>query len=473
MNATLKRMAALLAALMVLLFALPAFADYDMDHPENLTNVDLNARACILIEAESGDVIYAKNADMRMYPASTTKVLTLLLACKYADMDATTVVSPYALFRVGEGSSVLGIYNFEEINIKDLLYGTMLTSGNDGANVIAEAVTGDMDSFVDLMNRAAQAYGCTNTHFVNPSGYHDPEHYTTARDMATITRIAMQDPLFADIANCTKYTIPKTNMSSKRDLVLVNNWYRLYTEEHADCYYEYGSGIKTGHTSDAGYCYVGSAEKNGVKLISVVLGCTSRARSYTDTIKLMEYGFSQYVSTTVEALYNQNPAVVEISGYATDDANVGKLELKLHRVSAEGDDTIVTSRANLQILLSNLRSYTVTEYTRQFDAPINEGEVMGTLSYYAHEGAEPVVYELTASRSIARREDLAPTIEQIKAAVAADPNPFPPLTIELVLLLLVIIGAPILLFRLLRALIRRLKKRPHHKNIKPTERYFV
>ena len=175
-----RRLALLTAALFALLLCpfFPALAaDYDPAHPENLTTEHLNAQACILIEKDSGDVIFEKNADAMMYPASTTKIMTAYLALTMADVSETTVCSPTAL-AVPEDSSSARLVAGEQVNLLDLVYVTMLKSANDGANVIAEAVSGSIPAFVDLMNQAADVLGCTGTHFANAHGLHDENHYT-------------------------------------------------------------------------------------------------------------------------------------------------------------------------------------------------------------------------------------------------------------------------------------------------------
>ena len=472
-----KKLTALAAAWIMLLVCVPfssAGAEYDSAHPENLTAKDLNCTACILIEFESGETVFEKNADMTMYPASTTKILTTLVAATRGDLEATATTSANAMLLTPSDSSKLGISEGEQFKLKDLLYGTMLTSGNDGANVIAETVCGSIDSFVDLMNRTAQAYGCSHTHFANPHGYQDEQHYTTARDMSVIARIAMQNETFRDIADTTTYVMPATNLTGKRRLTVVNNWFRVETEGHESCYYPNGIGIKTGSTSDAGYCYVGAAEKDGVILLSVVFGCTSRADSFKDTIKLMEYGYSQYVVTSIAEIYAMNPKVIEISGFDTEDVGVGRLTLNLKRLGSGVSDTIITTKEKLQLWSATLNNRTVTEFTREFSAPVEAGEIMGTLSYYPSSGSEPVVYQLVAARSIARRKDLVPTVSQIYNSVMNDPNPFPPLNAELVIVYM-LLPATVILFLIfgLKRIRKHRGKKTRNDVIKPQDRYYV
>lgn len=431
----------------------PNAASYDSEHPEDLSPDQLAAVSAILIEESTGMVIFEKNADQLMFPASTTKIMTALLCLLSGNLDDTVTVSANAIYSTPEGSSKLGVREGEEIVVRDLLYGTMITSGNDGANVIAEYIGGSIPAFVDLMNQAAAVYGMTNTHFSNPHGFQDEYHYTTVRDMATLAREAMKNDTFRDIAKTTSYNMPKTNQQRARTVSLSHD-YRLpdYRE-----YYGNATGIKTGTTSNAGYCFVGSASKDGVDLISVVFysGYYDRWR---DTRKLFEYGFAQYVSVTPIDLYNMNPIWVQTSGYSLNDANMGKLDLTCVPVNSSSTAHIIATQAEVDMMATNLRDTVLIDYTRDFVAPINAGEVVGTMTYFP-ENQSPVVYNLIASRTVARRENTPKTLDQIAAETEADTNPFPPLSIWLVLLFLSPLLAYIVILLILRFIFRVLRRR--------------
>lgn len=449
----------------------PAYAaEYDPEHPEILETEHLNCESAILIEMDSGEVIFEKNADAMMYPASTTKILTAYLALTMGDTTESVTASDTAL-AVPEDSSKLGLASGEIVNLMDLVYGTMLTSGNDGANVIAEAVSGTIPEFVDLMNQAAYAFGCTSTHFANAHGYHDENHFTTARDMAKIARQALKNETMRQVANTRTYVMPRDNVYRDRQVNTTNRMI-LLDENHENCYYEYATGVKTGHHSAAGWCLVSSATKDGVTLLSVVFNASSETRSYTDSIKLLNYGFTQYISTSIAEIYKMNPKVIDISGFALDDTNVGKLELKLKKVDSLTPDLIVTTRNNLEYWLQNFGDLTITEFTRVFKAPITQGEVIGTLTYQPEEG-NPVVYELVAARSIEARESLAPSLEEIIEEAQNDPNPFPRFTFELFLTHILIPAAIVVfLLRLTKLSKKIFKKRSKVKVIKPKDRYY-
>ena len=459
---------------MVRLFALPARAEYNAETPEYLLEEDLTATSAILIEADSGEVIFEKNADRVMYPASTTKILTVYLALLlYGDrLDEKFIVSASAM-DIPSDSSTIPLSIGEEVSLRDVLNATMIRSGNDGANVIAEAVGGTIPQFVQMMNQTAKSLGCTSTHFNNAHGYHDENHYTTARDMAIIAREAMTNEYFRQIVNQSGYRMPADNIYSKaRNLTSTN--YMLINSADSETYYPYCIGIKTGHHSAAGYCFVGAAEKDGVTLISVVFHSSSEKASFTDTTKLMEYGFSQFTSVSIADIYALNPKTVDISYYSADDSNLGKLPLALKKVSSEGSDAIVTSKSNITYLSQHLSEITTCEFTREFEAPIEAGETMGTLTYY-NANKEATVYELVATRSIARRERVAPTVEEIIAYTEADPNPFPRFTLEFAAIYIALpIFCIILLIRLLVRLLSKKKGKSKKKKIKPkqTQTYY-
>ena len=461
--------------LVLLVFLLPHFAlatasEYDENHPEFLESSHLTCTSAILIEAETGNVIFEKNADIKMYPASTTKILTTLLAIQMGDLSSTCTVSEAAM-NIAEDSSKVGLAVGEELNLLDLLYATMLVSGNDGANVIAEAVSGSIPEFVNLMNQAAAAIGCTGTHFANAHGYHDEDHYSTARDMAMIARLAMQNETFRTIAKTTSYVLPRDNLFGKRALYTTNKMI-YYTERYASSYYEYATGVKTGHHSAAGYCLVSSATKDGISLISVVFDASSEAASYRDSIRLLKYGFTQYVTTSIAELYAMNPRVIDISGFDLNDPQLGQLELSIVKEDKLVPDMIVTTEEQKQYWLANFNTLTYTEYTHEFRAPITKGDEMGTLTYYPAEGT-PLVFKLVASRSIAAREKLAPSLDEIIANAENDSNPFPRFTFELFLLyvLLPILGI-VVIIRLIRSMKKRRKKRNKMQTMNPHERDY-
>lgn len=443
---------------------------YDAERPEDLLEEQLYAKSAILIEASSGEVIFEKNPDEIMYPASTTKIMTAILGIMMGDMNQEVVLSESAA-NIPSDSSTISLDVGETIKFEDLLYATMVRSGNEGANLIAETISGDNASFAVLMNQAAALYGCTSTNFVNPSGLHDDNHYTTARDMAKIAQAAMQNETFRKIAKTYNYSLPRSNLHRARVLVSTSDAFLNPNREDNDYYYPYSTGIKTGSLSTAGYCFVGSAEKDGVELISVVLYSSRRGR-WRDTEKLMNYGFSQFISITPEELYLQNPLTIETSGFSLSDNDLGRLELNIEPTEGTRTVKIVATKAEVESMAKNLSKTILVEYKRDFAAPIEQGEIMGTMTYYPPDGGSAVVYNLVADRTILRREDAPKSIEEIEAEVYADPNPFPGFTAEIILIMIVPAGGLYLAIRSLLRLTNKAGRRRKAKTPKPKNRYY-
>ncbi len=222
---TSMRLAALLMALILALCALPGtalaaakptptpeptFNDlYDPENPKALRDRDLQGTACVLMDRSSGRVLYDKNAESKRYPASTTKIMTLLLALEYGHLNETVTIPQEAL-EVPSDSSRTPVKPGEEMPFIDLLYGMMMKSGNDAANSVAVIVAGSVPAFVEKMNQRAAELGCTGTHFMNPHGYHDEEHYSTAKDLALIAREGMRHNTFRAIVSAMEYTMAPT-----------------------------------------------------------------------------------------------------------------------------------------------------------------------------------------------------------------------------------------------------------------------
>lgn len=443
---------------------------YDAEKPEELQEEQLYAKSAILIEASSGEVIFEKNPDELMYPASTTKIMTALLGIMMGDMSQQVTLTDSAA-NIPDDSSTIGLEIGETINFEDLLYATMVRSGNEGANLIAETISGDNATFVELMNQAAALYGCTSTHFVNPSGLDDENQYSTARDMAKIAQAAMQNETFRKIAKTYNYSLPRSNLHRSRVLISGSDSFLNPNIEDNEFYYRYATGIKTGSTSKAGYCFVGSAEREGVELISVVFYSSRRGR-WRDTKKLMEYGFSQFISITPEELYQENPLTIETSGFSLTDTDLGRLELGIQATEGTRTVKIVATKAEVELMIKNMSKTILVEYKRDFAAPIQQGEVMGIMTYYPPDGGSAVVYNLVAERSILRRENAPKSIEEIEAEVYADPNPFPDFSLELLLLIVAPIVGIVVVIKVMRRLLNKTGRKSKIKTPKPRNRYY-
>lgn len=245
----------------------------------------VTAKSAILIEASTGRVLYEKNAFERMPMASTTKIMTAILAIENSNLSDTVVVSPKAS-DVGESSIWLAAG--EKMTMSDMLFGLMLASGNDAAVAIAEHVAGSVDEFSQMMNAKAKEIGAYNTNFCNPNGLPIDDHYTTAYDLALISAYAMKNDFFKELVKTQYKTIPWEGHEYNR---VVKNKNKLLWQ------YEGGNGIKTGYTKAAGKCLSAAAERDGMQLISIVL---SAPDMFNDCVKLLDYGFKNYSSKLIQ-----------------------------------------------------------------------------------------------------------------------------------------------------------------------------
>ena len=253
---------------------------------------EVEAKAALLIDPDTEEILYARNIHERLYPASLTKIMTCLLVLEAIDNGALSretvlTASELAVNSIPADGSTAGIKVGEELPVEELLYCIMLSSANEGCNILAEAVSGSIDGFVEQMNQKAAALGCTDTHFVNTNGLPDENHYTTAWDLYLITREARKHPEFMPIVGEAYHEVPATNLSAPRNLrntnYLLSSWYTT------GYLYKGAEGIKTGSTSAAGYCLMlFSRDANGSPFISIVLRAEGAAQLYSEMIDLLE-----------------------------------------------------------------------------------------------------------------------------------------------------------------------------------------
>ena len=291
-----------MSLLMILTLTTPVYATETVattEHPETTEypdnpskEPDLVANAAIVMDVESGKILYEKNAYDKHYPASITKIMTTLLAIENkVDFHETITMSENAIWGIDRDSTNIGLDVGEKVTMEDLLYATMVKSANECAYQIAEVVGGNVEDFADMMNKKAEELGCQNTHFVTPNGLHDDNHYTTAYDMALITREALNYDQFREIAGTQSYTIPPTNLSEDSTELWNGNKMILPASEY---YYEYCEGGKTGYTTVANNTLVTYAKKDDLELICVVLDVDGGKYAYSDTRALYNYCYNNY-----------------------------------------------------------------------------------------------------------------------------------------------------------------------------------
>jgi D-alanyl-D-alanine carboxypeptidase (penicillin-binding protein 5/6) len=310
--------------------------------------VRITAIAAVLMDARSGEILYSRNPHLTWPPASTTKILTALVALQSAPLDTLITISPdVARFRVG---SVVGLPEGARISLHDLLYGLMLQSGNDVALAIAEGVSGSVPAFVARMNDEARRLGATQTHFTSPHGLYDRDHYTTAYDLALITRAAMQNPTFRAIVRTKRWVFSPPDGPSRT----------LWNHNRLLWWYPGADGVKTGYVHQSGETLVASATRDGWRLIAVLLRSNDL---WGDAYRLLTSGFTHYHPEQL-ARAGEELAAIEVRG--TDRVVLGVAPGNVYAALAPGEvpRRHVVVRPHLAL-------------------PIRRGEPIGTVEFYA------------------------------------------------------------------------------------------
>lgn len=273
---------------------------YSYIYADSFNKLELYCNSDIAMDFESGNVLYSHNGTNKIYPASTTKILTCILAIENLKLTDTTVVSNNVILNTPIGSSVMGVKAGELYTIEELLYGLMLPSGNDAALVIAEAVSGSTEKFVELMNEKVKSLGCKNTHFVNPHGFHDDNHYSTAYDMSIIFKYCLNDETFKKIIETNEIEVKAANSDNTLKLVNSN---RLQNKNYPNVYYKYIKGGKTGYTIEARGTFIGYSVKDDKTVIVGTFdgsqNMNGKQARYLDATKLFDYSFDNYSRQTL------------------------------------------------------------------------------------------------------------------------------------------------------------------------------
>jgi len=355
--------------------------------------LNINATSYILIDSKSGNVLYEYNANQQgVYPASTTKIMTAIIALENGNLDQIMTASPEAVYDIGKDGMNIGIMPGEEIRMENLLEALLISSANETANIIAENICATRKEFVDLMNKRARELGAVNTHFENPCGAHDDNHYTTASDMAKIARYAMTIPKFREIVAKTQYIMPSTNKHKDWPVLATSN--KLLWREPTELFRV--NGIKTGYTSQAGNNLVASGiNSDGMELISVILGVktpTSGTDVFNYSYSLLEYGFKNF---TLKTVVNKNHVVatVPVADSADEDSSLD-----------------LVARDSLECVLPvdiDIADISKKEYINEnISAPINKGDVLGYIEYQ-NDGVIIGKVDLVASRDIEKKPEIS------------------------------------------------------------------
>ena len=356
-------------------------------------NADTVSDEVYLENLNAGAVVYEKNSNKRSYPASTTKIMTFIITAEnVSDLENTSVtIKQDIISGLDLESTVMGLSSHigEKVSVKDLLYGLMLPSGNDAALVLADYVGGGISGFVEKMNAKAAELGCKNTHFANPHGLYDTNHYSTAHDMALIAKHAMKIKGFMDICNTVYYTPDGFK-------TLHNTNYMLDSEaEGGQYYYQYTKGIKTGYLDEAGKCLVTSSDKNGDKYLCVCLGAAfSYAENVNyamkDSAKLYDWA---YKNLGVQTLYSPSNSLASV------DVKYVRYGKTLEAVPEKEISAFLPNNYDKKKLKVEINC------PEQVDAPVAQGDMLGTVSV-KYEDLDLGVTNLVAAEDVER--DISP-----------------------------------------------------------------
>lgn len=362
-------------------------------------DIILYSSACCVMDADSGEILYYKNMDDKHYPASITKVLTGLLVIENTNLDDMITFSQDCWNGLNYYLDMnIGILDGEQLSVEAALHAILLSSANEVCNGAAKYVSGSVEAFCDMMNARAAELGCTNTHFVNPNGLQDEDHYTSAHDMALISRAAIQNPTFRKITGSYEYPVQSTNLRPEGFVLGHKHRMLMYTDYH----YDACIGGKTGYTEAAKNTLVTYAEKNGMTLVCVVME-NADGHIYPDTIKALDYCFDNYQKTTVG-----------IENLSSSDLTVPSLpfegfDIETFRYVSDSSDRVVLSKDASADTLA--KSLSITANTNNIAPYRTVLYPFGTINYIKQEDGQPVGRQLLYSSFSALSTDTASLIQ--------------------------------------------------------------
>ena len=375
-----KRLTRFLPFLLAFTIALPSysvFAEEENQTKEPQTNetqaneatandtLSLAAETAVLIDAASGEILYDKDADKKMYPASITKLMTILLALENGKLTDEITFSHDAVYNIEPGSAHIAILEGETLTLEQVLRAIILRSANEASNGVAEYVDGSVEAFAKHMTERAKELGCTNTNFVNANGLFDENHYTTAHDMALIARELLKHEEYRSMMSETDYEIPPTNLQTETRYL---HGQHQMLNPNSIYYYKDAIGGKTGYTVEAGNTLVTYAERDGLTLIAVVMKCNG-AEHYTDTAALFDYGFANYASVKVAAVSDYTSTVPVTETYNKKAVDLGKVTI------APSEDVYYTLPKGTDASAVTIK----TDIPEGVEGAVKKGQTLGTL----------------------------------------------------------------------------------------------
>ena len=353
------------------------FSLYTLSFADTTENdFQIYSSGSVLIDAKTGKILLQKDMNKKLYPASTTKILTAILAIENLNLDSKLTASRSAVMAIPSGYSNAGIKIGESLSVSDLLEMFLIHSANEVGYILAEEISGNIDNFANLMNKKASELGCTNTHFTNPSGIHDVNHYSTAYDMALIAKYCMQNETFRNIVNKKSCKFSATDLYPEERYFKNTN---SLLDSSNRYYYEYAIGIKTGFTTQAKNCLIAGAKKDGIELIAVMLGAeaTENGQSgrYVDAKNLFDYGFENY---KIMDFLKEGSQIKNI-----EIKNATKETKKLNLIAKSSLSATFQTNFDISTLVPTI------EIFENINAPIAKDTVLGKVSY----NIDGIVYE--------------------------------------------------------------------------------
>lgn len=345
--------------------------EYKPEQQQVIENIpQIGCKAAYVVNPETGKIFYEKNAHEKMYPASTTKILTALVVLENCKLTDTAIVSKTALDLVPSGYSNANLQVGEELPISTLLQALLIPSANEAANVLAEHVSGSVEEFANLCNNRAKELGCETLNFVNPNGLHDENHYCSAYDLYLIAKECQQFDAFNEIVKTKSFRIPATSIHPANDRVFTNTNSLILTNS-PNYYYPFCTGIKTGHTTPAGECLVASSSKDNINLISVVLGGGTNSKGlnerFYDTKQLFEFVYNSY--SYKEFVKEKN--VITTINVKKATKETASLDLMIDKSIS----TIIPNNLDVSQIQSKI------DLKEKIVAPIKQNEELGYVTY--------------------------------------------------------------------------------------------
>lgn len=330
------------------------------------TGVEITAKSAMLVSLDTGEVIYAKGENQKVYPASITKIMVVTLMLESPDFNADAKIAMTKEARdlvLGTGSVCSNLQVGEEISQLDLVYYVLMSSCGDCAYLAAIKYGGSVDNFVDMMNSKAKELGLSGTHYQNPVGLHDEQNYTTAKDTYTLTRYALKNELFKTVCETTRYTVPATNMHGTRTLSTTN----FLQDTSTNYYYVYAKGVKTGFTSEAGRCLVSTASYNGYNYMCILFGCPNtegKRHEFIESKELYRWAFNNFAFKNIADTDNPVCEIPVSLSMQTDFVSLYVEKSFVSVLPADADDSTITIKPNYE--------------NKSVKAPVKKGQVLGT-----------------------------------------------------------------------------------------------